>query len=111
VTVNVDPAMVIVPVRLPLLSVLAAAVNLTVPVPSPLAPLVIVIQLALLAAVHLQPGSVVTVTGPPVPPSFEKVWLVGEMVNVHAELWEIVTACPATVMVPLRAAAVFGSTA
>lgn len=66
VTVNVDPAIVSVPERAP--PVLAATVYVTLPLPVPLAPPVIVIQLAPVVAVHVQPDCVVTVTGPPVPP-------------------------------------------
>jgi len=108
VTVNVDPAIVSVPVRAP--PVFAATVNVTVPLPVPLAPLAIVIQLALLLAVHVQPDCVVTVTGPPVPPSVGNAWLVGLMVYVHPEFCEIVTVFPATVSVPLRAGPVFADT-
>src|ERR1043165_6457828 len=108
VTVNVEPAIVSVPVRAP--PVFAATVNVTVPVPVRVAPLVIVIQLTLLAAVHAQPDCVVTVTGPPVPPSVGNAWLVGLMVYVHPEFCEIVTVFPATVSVPLRAGPVFADT-
>jgi hypothetical protein len=65
VTVNVCPPTVIVPVRLAL-PVFAAALNDTVPVSEPLAELVI--QLAPLVAVQLQPAIVVTVKEP-VPPA------------------------------------------
>jgi hypothetical protein len=87
-TVNVDPAIVRVPVRAP--PVFAATVNVTAPLPVPLAPLVTEIQLVLLTAVHAQPDCVVTVTGPPVPPNLSKLWLVGAIVYVHA-VWEMVT--------------------
>jgi hypothetical protein len=67
-TVNVCPAIVNVPVRsLPVL--FEATVYVTEPLPLPLAPLVIPIQLALLPAVHGQPDCVLTDTGPPAPPS------------------------------------------
>src|ERR1044072_8253162 len=98
VTVNVDPAIVSVPVRAP--PVFAATVNVTVPVPVRLRPLVVVVQLPLLVAVHAQLACVVTVTGPPVPPSVGNAWLVGLMVYVHPELCETVAVCPATVSVP-----------
>jgi hypothetical protein len=49
----------------------------------PLEPLVTVIQFALLTAVQVQPGCVVTDIGPPVPIDFSKLWLVGEMAYVH----------------------------
>ena len=45
-----------------------ATVNLTVPPPLPVAPDVIVNHASLLAAVHVQPASVVTATSVPAPP-------------------------------------------
>ena len=67
VTENVWPAMVSEPLRgVPL--GLAAALNATVPVPLPLAPLVTVNHdVSLLTPVHAQPANVVTVVEP-VPP-------------------------------------------
>src|ERR1051326_8357616 len=63
VTVKVFPAMVIVPVRRSPL--LAATEKLTVPLPDPLPPLLIVIQLGLLlVAVQAQPVPAVTFTLP-----------------------------------------------
>ena len=59
VTANVCPATVSEPDRGPT-DVFAATVNPTVPLFVPLLPLVIVIQLALLVAVHAQPLDVVT---------------------------------------------------
>ena len=52
--------------------VLAATEYCTVPLPEPLAPDVIVIQLALLVAVHAHPAPVVTPTmpDPPLAPTF-----------------------------------------
>jgi len=77
VSVNVCPAIVNVPVRLfPV--VFAAAVYLTVPSSMPLDPLVMVIQLTLLTAVHVHPDCVFTETVP-VPPSLSSVWSCGEM--------------------------------
>jgi hypothetical protein len=67
VTVNVEPAMVSVPVRL-VVPVLAATLNVTGPDPEPEAPEVTVIHVALLAAVHRQPAATVTVLLP-VPPA------------------------------------------
>ena len=75
VTVNVCPATVRLPVRTR--PVLAATEYVTVPLPAPLAPPVTVIQLALLAAVHVQALDVVTVALP-LPPDSEKVWLTGD---------------------------------
>jgi hypothetical protein len=63
VTVNVSPAIVNVPVRSEPV-VFSATVNFTVPLPVPLLPLVTVIQLALLTAVHEQSDWVVTDIGP-----------------------------------------------
>ncbi len=68
VTVNVCPAMAIVPVRW-LVVVLAATVKLTVPLPVALLAEVIVIQLALLVAVQGQLLEAVTLTLPV--PAFE----------------------------------------
>ena len=62
VMVNVWPAMVAVPVRCG--PVFAATLYPTAPFPDPAAPDVIVIQGALLAAVHVQPAVVVTFTAP-----------------------------------------------
>jgi hypothetical protein len=59
VTVNVCPAMVIVPVRC-VVTVLAATVNATVPLPAPLPPLVTLSHAALLVAVHTQELPAVT---------------------------------------------------
>jgi len=63
VTVNVAPAIVSVPVRLDA-TVFAATLKPTVPLPEPVAPLVNVIQAALLAAVHAHPVATVTVLLP-----------------------------------------------
>jgi hypothetical protein len=75
--VNVLQAIVIVPVRREPV-VLAATEYWTVPFPDPLAPDVIVIQLALLAAVHAHPALVVTRTLPAPPPE-PKFALLGEI--------------------------------
>ncbi len=64
---NVCPATVIVPVRAN--PVFAATVKFNAPLPLPGEPLVIVIQLALLVAVHAQPAVVVTLTEPAPPDS------------------------------------------
>jgi hypothetical protein len=80
-----------------------------VPLPEPLAPLVIVIQVALLVAVHVQPVVVVTPTlpGPPFDGTFADV---GEAVKLQPSAWLMVTVCPATVSVPVRAGPVFAAT-
>lgn len=74
VTVNVFPATVSVPLRLA--PVFAATVKLTVPLPLPLLPALIVIQLSLLVAVHVQPA-VVVIFELPLPPAAVKVCVVG----------------------------------
>jgi len=83
VTVNVWPAIVIVPVRCG--PVLAATENSVTPLPLPLAPAVMVIQLSLLVAVHAQPVAVVTLTEPD-PPLAATLCEVGLIVNEQPEL-------------------------
>ena len=78
---KVEPAMVIDPVRLAVV-VLAAALNDTDPLPVPEAPLVTVIQLLLLTAVHVHQSAAVT-TLLPVPPAAAKDWDVGAIVGAH----------------------------
>jgi hypothetical protein len=75
--VNVCPAIVNVPVRL-LPVLFAAAVKWTEPLPLPVDPLVMVIQLALLDAVHVHPDCVVTETVP-FPPSLSTLSLFREI--------------------------------
>jgi hypothetical protein len=74
VTVNVSPAMVRVPVRVP--AERSSTLNPTVPFPAPLAPEVIVIHPALLDARHEQPAAAETLTLP-VPPVLAMEVLVG----------------------------------
>jgi hypothetical protein len=62
--------------------VLAAAVNATVPLPLPDAPLEIVIHAAFDVAIQAQPLFAVTPTLP-LPPLASTDWLVGEIANVH----------------------------
>jgi hypothetical protein len=101
VTVNVAPAMVSVPVRLEA-TVFAATVKPAVPVPDPAAPLVSVIQDALLAAVHAQPVATLTVLVP-VPPDAVNDWLAGEIDGEHdAAACVTVNVVPAIVRVPVR---------
>ena len=102
VTENVWPAIVSEPLRCVPLG-LAAALNATVPVPLPLAPLVTVSHdVLLLTPVHAQPASVVTVVEP-VPPVAATDWLAGSSANVQD-----VAACvtenvwPPMVIVPVR---------
>ena len=65
-TVNICPAMVNVPLR-EVVELFAAALKLTAPLPEPLAPAVMVSQLAPLVAVHAHPVPAVTLVVP-VPP-------------------------------------------
>ncbi len=72
---------------------------MTVPLPEPLAPLVMLSQLALSVAVHAQPLGPLTVTLP-VPPALVSAIVVGDTVNVHAAPASVtLTAWPATVNV------------
>jgi hypothetical protein len=66
-TVKVCPPTLIVPVRW-VVPALAATLNVTVPLPDPEAPLEMVIQLTLLAAVHAHPPEADTVNEPLPPP-------------------------------------------
>lgn len=77
VAVNVRPAIVAVAVRCRDV-VFGVAVNVTVPLPVPLAPLVSVSHAVLLAAVQAQPAVVVTVTdgAPPLESRFSDVGLI-----------------------------------
>jgi hypothetical protein len=73
-TVNVCPAMASVPLREG--PVVAAAVNPTLPLPAPVAPLVMLSHGALLDAVQAQPGPAVTATDP-APPAAGTDWFAG----------------------------------
>ena len=75
---------------------------MTVPLPVPLAPDVIVIHDELLTAVHPQPLPAVTVTlaDPPLDP---KLCDVGDGLKLHTPASVTVIVCPATVNVPVRA--------
>jgi hypothetical protein len=81
VTVNVDPAIVSVPVRLAEPG-LGATLNVTARDPEPDDPAVIVIHATLLTAVHAQPAPTVTVLLP-VPAAAATDWDVGEMEGAH----------------------------
>jgi hypothetical protein len=99
VTVTVWPATVSVAER-DVVAVLASAVYVTVPLPVPLAPLVIVSHETDSVAVHVQPLVVVTVTFAVPPLADNEVGLSGETVNAHgAASWVTVTVWPATVNV------------
>ena len=83
VTLKLCPAIVNVPVR-GLILLLAAALNATVPLPLPLAPLVTVSQdVLLLTPVHAHPAGDVT-SVEPVPPAAATEPLVGAIAYVHA---------------------------
>ena len=102
VTVKVCPATVRVADRAEV-EVFAAAVKLTVPLPEPLAPAVIVTHPALLAAVHEQPADAVTATLPE-PPAATTVWDTGERLNAQlAAACVTLKVCPAIVKVAERA--------
>jgi hypothetical protein len=109
VTVKVAPAMVSVPLRPD--PVLAAAVNLTDPLPDPVAPLVTVSHDALLAAVQLHPVAAVTLLLPP-PPAAAIDCVVGEIDGEQdAAACVTVNVAPAIVSVPVRFdAALFAAT-
>jgi hypothetical protein len=98
--VKVCPAIESVPERGP--PPVDAAVNRTVPFPDPLAPEVMVSQLALLEAVHAHPAPLVTSTLP-LPPDADTDVLVGEIEKSHPLPWLTVKVWPATVSVPERA--------
>lgn len=80
-TVNVFPAIVSVPVRLPE-ELFALTLNDTDPVPIPDAPLVTVIQSLLLTAVQVHQYAAFTVAAPTVPAG-PKDWFVGESTGAH----------------------------
>jgi uncharacterized membrane protein len=103
---KVCPATVMVPVRAG--PVLAATEKLTVPLPVPVAPAVMVIQASLLVAVQAQPAAAVTLVEP-APPAAAMVWLAGLMENVQPDPCETEKVCPATVIVPVRAGPVLAA--
>lgn len=105
VMVKVCPPAVIVPLR-ELVALFAATLKATVPLPEPLAPLVIVIHDALLVAVHVHPLPLVTVNDPVAPPETTLVET-GESEYVQdAAACVIVNVWPPAVTVPVRAAVV-----
>ena len=102
VTVKFSPAMVNVPVRA-LVLVLAATVQLTEPLPLPLAGVEVSQVVSLLDAVQLHPVPAVTVTVP-LTVVEAGLALVGEIEYVHEVEPACVTLndCPAMVRVPVR---------
>jgi hypothetical protein len=107
-TVTFWPATVIVPDRVG--PVVGAAVKVTVPDPLPLAPDAMVIQGALLDAVHAHPPPVVTETVP-FPPADGTVCVSGVAAYVQPWPWTTVTVCPATLIEPVRDGPVVPATA
>ena len=104
VTVKVRPAIVRSPVRC-VEKVLGATVKVADPAPEPVAPPVTVIHAALVAAVQAQPVVVATVADP-FPPAADTVWLVGDTVKVHVDVFCVtLNVWPPIVMVPVRGCA------
>lgn len=101
-TVNVRPAIVIVPVR-GLLPLFLLTFQLTVPLPVPVSPAVIVIQEAFEVAVHVQPAAVETDTSVPFCALLLSVSLDALIEYVHPVDCVTVWVCPATEMVAVRA--------
>jgi len=110
VTVKVWPPIVMVPVRRA--PVLALTLNVTDPLPVPLAPDVMVIQSALDVATQPHPVPAVTVTVPLVAADVVRFTETGEIATVQAApACVTVKVCPPIVSVPLRdEVPVFGST-
>ena len=106
-TVNAWPPIVSTADRATL--VVAAAAYWTVPLPLPFAPAVTVSHDALLLAVHGHPSPAVTATLPE-PPADGTLAAVGAIEIEHPLPCVTVTCAPATLMVPLRAGPLSGST-
>jgi len=100
VTVCVWSAMAIVPTRCG--PVLAAVVNPTVPLPVPLAPLVIVIHVVVVDDVQAHPEGIVSATVGAAPPPAPTVCDCGLIDPGHAPLCVTVYGRPAMVIVPTR---------
>lgn len=77
-------------------------VKLTVPLPLPLAPAVIVIQPSDETLVQPQPGAAVTAIAAPLPPAEATVCAGGLMPTAQDPACVTVTVCPATVTAPVR---------
>jgi|SRR5215831_731703 len=91
---------------------LACTVKLTVPLPTPVAPPVMVIQPSLLAAFQRQPAPVVTLNEP-LPPPMSYNQLLGLRANVQLAgfgAWVTVKACPPTVIAPMRCGPLLAAT-
>ena len=96
------------PVRAP--PVFGNAVNVTVPVPLPLEPDVIVSQLVVVLAVQGQPEAADTLTDGPTPPTGDTDIVVGATTYEQPVLCETVIVWPATVRAPVLAGPVFAAT-
>ena len=96
-------------------AVFAAIDSATVPLPVPLAPLLIVTHPALLVAVQPHVDAEAVTATDALPPLEPTAWLAGEIENVHggggggAPGCVTVTATPATVSEPLRSPPVFAA--
>jgi hypothetical protein len=104
--VTVRPATVRLPVRSG--PVLAVTEYVTVPLPEPLAPAVMLAHDAPLVAVHGQPAVVVTLTEAVVAPAPYDA-LVGETVYAQPAAWLTTKGTPPTVIDALRAGPVFAA--
>src|SRR5262245_6909623 len=82
--------------------VVEATVNPTVPLPVPVAPLVIVIQGVVVDDVHWQVDGIVTRSFVAAPSASDTVWLVGLIDAGHPPACVTVCVWPAIVMVPTR---------
>ena len=104
-TVNVHPPIVTVPLRA--VPEFAATFSLTVPLPLPLAPEAMVIQVAWLVAFQEHDDPAVTVTSIPFAPPDDTDRLVGLIVMSHddAPAWLTVSAAPPIVTVAVRGVA------
>jgi len=90
---------------------LAAALTLTTPVPDPESPLAIVSQDTVLDELHAQPAAVVMATDRSDAPPAPTVRVPGETLSAHPPDCVTLIVCPATVIVPVRAAPEFAGTA
>jgi hypothetical protein len=101
VTLNVLPAIVTLPLR-DVVPVYESALTVTVPPPEPAAPAVMLSQVSVVAAAHVQPIGAVTVTSV-FPPAAENVCAPGEIVCVQGTPSCVaLNVLPAIVIVPLR---------
>src|SRR5205085_1482769 len=90
--------------------VFAATLNVTAPLPTPLAPDAMVIHALLLVDVQVHPEADATLTVVPAPPAASTDWPVGLIEDEQPAVCVTVNVCPATVSVPVRAALEFVAT-